>query len=314
MERLLSIFPSETKPLKRNSIMTLTNFIHYFINGIVMGSLYVLMAIGLSVIFGMIGIINFAHGVIYAVGAYAMVLVTQQLGYWPAFVISPILVGLLGMVIEASFLRRIYVGDPLRGLLFTFGLAMVLEQLIRIIWGPSGFPYLMPGYFSGTMKSMTSLGIEFSRYRIFIFACAVGVIFGLWWFIEKTPYGVIIRAGSRDPEMVRILGISLKPIMTMVFGLGAALAGFAGVLAAPLAGVQPSMGDNVGNIAFVVVVIGGLGSFWGAVLSGLLVGEVENLSILIWPPIAQSAMYILMAVILLLRPRGLFGEKWERFE
>jgi branched-chain amino acid transport system permease protein len=191
---------------------------------------------------------------------------------------------------------------------------MVLEQLIRITWGPSGFPYLIPGYFAGTVKSLASLGIEFSRYRIFIFACAVGIIFGLWWFIEKTPYGVIIRAGSRDPEMVRILGISLKPIMTMVFGLGAALAGFAGVLAAPLAGVQPAMGDNVGNIAFVVVVIGGLGSFWGAVLSGLLVGEVENLSILIWPPIAQSAMYILMAIILLLRPRGLFGEKWERFE
>ena len=243
-----------------------------------------------------------------------MVLTTQQLGYWPSFVVSPILVGLLGMIIEASFLRRIYVGDPLRGLLFTFGLAMVLEQLIRIIWGPSGFPYLIPGYFAGTVKSLASLGIEFSRYRIFIFICAVGIIFGLWWFIEKTPYGVIIRAGSRDPEMVRILGISLKPIMTMVFGLGAALAGFAGVLAAPLAGVQPAMGDNVGNIAFVVVVIGGLGSFWGAVLSGLLVGEVENLSILIWPPIAQSAMYILMAIILLLRPRGLFGEKWERFE
>jgi branched-chain amino acid transport system permease protein len=294
--------------------MTLAGFIYYFMNGIVMGSLYVLMAIGLSVIFGMIGVINFAHGVVYALGAYAMVLVTQQFGYWPSFVVSPILVGLLGMIIEASFLRRIYVGDPLRGLLFTFGLAMVLEQLIRIIWGPSGFPYLIPGYFAGTVKSLASLGIEFSRYRIFIFACAVGIIFGLWWFIEKTPYGVIIRAGSRDPEMVRILGISLKPIMTMVFGLGAALAGFAGVLAAPLAGVQPAMGDNVGNIAFVVVVIGGLGSFWGAVLSGLLVGEVENLSILIWPPIAQSAMYILMAIILLLRPRGLFGEKWERFE
>jgi branched-chain amino acid transport system permease protein len=294
--------------------MTLVNFIYYFMNGIVMGSLYVLMAIGLSVIFGMIGVINFAHGVVYAVGAYAMVLVTQQLGYWPSFVLSPILVGLLGMIIEAAFLRRIYVGDPLRGLLFTFGLAMVLEQLIRIIWGPSGFPYLIPDFFAGPAKSLTSLGIEFSRYRVFIFLCSVGIIAGLWWFIEKTPYGVIIRAGSRDPEMVRVLGISLKPIMTMIFGLGAALAGFAGVLAAPLAGVQPAMGDNVGNIAFVVVVIGGLGSFWGAVLAGLLVGEVENLSILIWPPIAQSAMYILMAVILLLRPRGLFGEKWERFE
>ena len=294
--------------------MTLANFIYYFINGIVMGSLYVLMAIGLSVIFGMIGVINFAHGLVYALGAYAMVLVTNQLGYWPSFVVSPVLVGLLGMIIEASFLRRIYVGDPLRGLLFTFGLAMVLEQIIRILWGPSGFPYLIPPFFAGTIKSLASWGTDFSRYRIFIFLCSIGVIFWLWWFIEKTPYGMIIRAGSRDPEMVRVLGISLKPIMTMVFGLGAALAGFAGVLAAPLAGVQPAMGENVVNIAFVVVVIGGLGSFWGAVFSGLLVGEVENLSILIWPPIAQSAMYILMAVILLIRPRGLFGERWERFE
>ncbi len=294
--------------------MTLGNFIYYFINGIVMGSLYVLMAIGLSVIFGMIGVINFAHGVVYALGAYAMVLVTNQLGYWPSFIVSPVLVGLLGMIIEASFLRRIYVGDPLRGLLFTFGLAMVLEQIIRIVWGPSGFPYLIPTFFAGTIKSLAAWGTDFSRYRLFIFVCSIGVIFGLWWFIEKTPYGVIIRAGSRDPEMVRILGISLKPIMTLVFGLGAALAGFAGVLAAPLAGVQPAMGDNVGNIAFVVVVIGGLGSFWGAILSGLLVGEVENLSILIWPPIAQSAMYILMIIILLLRPRGLFGERWERFD
>jgi branched-chain amino acid transport system permease protein len=294
--------------------MTLANFIYYFVNGIVMGSLYVLMAIGLSVIFGMIGVINFAHGVIYALGAYAMVLVTHQLGYWPSFVVSPILVGLLGIIIEASFLRRIYVGDPLRGLLFTFGLAMVLEQIIRILWGPSGFPYLIPSFFSGTIKSLAPWGITFSRYRVFILICSIGVIFGLWWFIEKTPYGMIIRAGSRDPEMVRVLGISLKPIMTMVFGLGAALAGLAGVLAAPLAGVQPAMGENVVNIAFVVVVIGGLGSFWGAVFSGLLVGEVENLSILIWPPIAQSAMYMLMVIILLIRPRGLLGERWERFE
>ena len=142
----------------------------------------------------------------------------------------------------------------------------------------------------------------------------MAIIAALWWFLEKTPYGMIIRAGSRDGEMVRILGISLRPIFTFVFGLGSALAAIAGVFMAPIAGVQPAMGTDVGTAAFVVVTIGGLGSFWGAVIAGILVGEVVSLSILFWPPIAQASMYILMAVVLLARPRGLLGERWEKFE
>jgi branched-chain amino acid transport system permease protein len=283
----------------------------YLANGFVMGMLYVLMALGLSLIFGMIGVINFCHGILFTLGAYATVSLTNSLGFWPALVISPMLVGALGMLIEVGFLRRLYRADPSAGLLLTFGLAMVLEQLVRIIWGTSGLPYNIPEALTGALP----LGVfVYPKYRHFILVCAIAIIAGLWLFLEKTPYGMIIRAGSRDGEMVRILGISLRPIFTFVFGLGSALAAIAGVLMAPVAGVQPAMGTDVGTAAFVVVTIGGLGSFWGVVIAGLLVGEVVSLSILFWPPIAQASMYILMAVVLLTRPRGLLGERWEKFE
>ena len=283
----------------------------YLANGFVMGMLYVLMALGLSLIFGMIGVINFCHGILFTLGAYATVALKNSLGFGPALIISPMLVGALGMLIEVGFLRRLYRADPSAGLLLTFGLAMVAEQLVRIIWGTSGLPYNIPQALTGALP----LGaFVYPKYRYFILLCAVAIIAGLWWFLEKTPYGMIIRAGSRDGEMVRILGISLRPIFTFVFGLGSALAAIAGVLMAPVAGVQPAMGTDVGTAAFVVVTIGGLGSFWGAVIAGILVGEVVSLSILIWPPIAQASMYILMTVILLTRPRGLLGERWEKFE
>ena len=283
----------------------------YLANGFVMGMLYVLMALGLSLIFGMIGVINFCHGILFTLGAYATVSLKNSLGFGPALIISPLLVGALGMLIEVGFLRRLYRADPSAGLLLTFGLAMVLEQLVRIVWGTSGLPYNIPEALTGALP----LGaFVYPKYRHFILLCAIAIIAGLWLFLEKTPYGLIIRAGSRDGEMVRILGINLRPIFTFVFGLGSALAAIAGVLMAPVAGVQPAMGTDVGTAAFVVVTIGGLGSFWGVVIAGLLVGEVVSLSILFWPPIAQASMYILMTVVLLTRPRGLLGERWEKFE
>jgi len=283
----------------------------YLLNGVVMGTLYVLMALGLSLIFGMIGVINFCHGILFTLGAYLTVALKTSLGFGPSLVISPLLVGLLGMIIEVGFLRRLYRADPAAGLLLTFGLAMVAEQLVRIVWGTSGLPYNIPPALTGAL----SFGAFFyPKYRYFILCCAVAIIAVVWWFLEKTPYGMIIRAGSRDGEMVRVLGISLRPIFTLVFGLGSALAAIAGVLMAPVAGVQPAMGTDVGTAAFVVVTIGGLGSFWGAVIAGLLVGEVVSLSILFFPPMAQASMYILMALVLLLRPRGLLGERWEKFE
>ncbi len=285
----------------------------YIANGLVVGTLYVIVALGLSIIFGMIGVINFAHGAFYALGAYFAILVKDSLGlgFTGALVISPILVAILGMAIEALFLRRLYSGDPLLGLLFTFGLAMVIEQLIRIVWGPSGYPFDIPKALFGAVPIGPFI---YSKYRLFTLVCTAILILGLWGFLEKTRYGTIIRAGTRDPEMVRMLGIHLKPIFTAVFGLGIALAALAGVLSAPLAGVQPAMGSEVGTAAFVVVTIGGLGSFWGAILAGLLVGEIVTLSIRFWPQGAQASMYILMAFILLIRPHGLLGERWEKFE
>jgi branched-chain amino acid transport system permease protein len=291
--------------------MNYTQLLEFVINGFVLGSLYVIMAIGLSLIFGMIGIVNFAHGVLYTLGAYGALFLQNRLGFWGGLTVSPVAVGIIGMSVEAIFLRKMYRAAPEIGLLFTFGLAMVLEQLVRIAWGPTGIPFDIPSVLFGSW----AIGpFTYSKYRLFILIFSALLIGGLWWFLEKTPYGMIIRAGSRDPEMVRALGISLKPILTFVFGLGVALAALSGVLTAPLAGVQPAMGTNVGTAAFVVVTIGGLGSFWGAVIAGLLVGEVISLSILFWPPMAEASMYVLMIIILLLRPRGLLGEKWERFD
>jgi len=291
--------------------MDLTTFLQFFINGIVLGAIYVLLAVGLSIIFGMIGIVNLTHGILYMLGAYATVTVTPYIGFFPSLVLSPLLVALFGMAIEAAFLRRIYKGDPALGLLFTFGLAMFLEQMVRWIWGTQGIPFQIPEALRGAI----AMGpIVYSKYRYFVGLCAVLTIAGLWYFLEKTPYGVIIRAGSRDPDMVRVLGISLRPVFTAVFGLGVALAALSGVLASPLAGVEPAMGTNTGTFAFVVVVIGGLGSFWGSVISGLMVGVVESFCIFFWPPMADASKFALMIAILLLRPRGLLGRRWERFE
>jgi branched-chain amino acid transport system permease protein len=237
--------------------------------------------------------------------------VTPYIGFFPSLVLSPLLVALFGMAIEAAFLRRIYKGDTALGLLFTFGLAMFLEQMVRWIWGTQGIPFQIPEALRGAI----AMGpIVYSKYRYFVGLCAVLTIAGLWYFLEKTPYGMIIRAGSRDPDMVRVLGISLRPVFTAVFGLGVALAAVSGVLASPLAGVEPAMGTNTGTFAFVVVVIGGLGSFWGSVISGLMVGVVESFCIFFWPPMADASKFALMIAILLLRPRGLLGRRWERFE
>jgi branched-chain amino acid transport system permease protein len=292
-------------------LMSFVTLFQFVVNGVVLGCVYILVAIGLSIIFGMIGVVNFAHGILFMLGAYATVAVNQYFGFFPSLVIAPFLIGLLGMIIEALFLRKLYKEDPALGLLFTFGLALFLEQMVRVIWGTQGLPFDMPEQ----LKGVLAFGpIVYSKYRYFIMICAVIVIAGLWLFLEKTTYGMIIRAGSRDPDMVRMLGISLRPVFTAVFGLGAAMAAIGGVLMAPMAGVEPAMGTNLGIAAFVVVVIGGLGSFWGSVIAGLLVGEVVSLSILIWPPMAEASMFVLMVVILLARPRGLLGQRWERFE
>lgn len=281
------------------------------INGLLVGSYYIVLALGLSLIFSLGGVVNLAHGAFYALGAYLAYEVQIRLGFGGAVVIAPIGVALVGIIVERFFLRRLYREDPMLGLLFTFGLALVAEQSLRMIWGSSGLPFAMPD----ALRGQLFLGdFIYSYYRLTVLGVSIVAIGGCWMLLNKTSFGLIVRAGTRDPEMVRALGIQLAPTLTAVFALGVALAGLAGVMSAPLAGVQPAMGTEVVTAAFVVVVIGGLGSFWGVVAAGLLVGVVRGLTAIYYPPAAEASMYLLMALILLIRPRGLMGERFEKFE
>jgi branched-chain amino acid transport system permease protein len=278
--------------------------------GLVLGGLYVLIAIGLSIIFGLLGIVNFAHGSFFALGAYFALTLYQYFG-WPAVLLAPLLVGVVGMVVERTLIHRLYNKEPLISLIVTFALALMIEALLRLIYGGIGQPFNQPPFLSGIYLWGPLL---ITKYRLTVFLVTMALLAGLWAFLQFTPFGRILRAASRDPEMVGLLGIRLPRVLTAVFGLGCALAGVAGVLAAPLWTVIPSMSENAIMPAFVVVVIGGLGSFAGAVIAGLLVGVVTALTIQFQPDAANAVMYVFMAVILLIRPRGLLGERWERFE
>jgi branched-chain amino acid transport system permease protein len=278
--------------------------------GLVLGGLYVLIAIGLSIIFGLLGIVNFAHGNFFALGAYFALTLYEHFG-WPAVLLAPILAGGVGMVVERTLIHRLYDKEPLVSLIVTFALSLMIEALLRLIYGGIGQPFSQPAFLSGIYLWGPLL---ITKYRLTVFLVSMALLLGLWAFMQFTPFGRILRAGSRDPEMVGLLGIRLPRVLTAVFGLGCMLAGIAGVLAAPLWTVIPSMSENAIMPAFVVVVIGGLGSFAGAVIAGLLVGVVIALTIQFQPDAASAVMYVFMAVVLLLRPRGLLGERWERFE
>jgi branched-chain amino acid transport system permease protein len=278
--------------------------------GLVLGGLYVLIAIGLSIIFGLLGIVNFAHGNFFALGAYFAISLFQYAG-WPAVILSPILVGVVGMVVERLLIRQLYDKEPLISLIITFALALMIEALLRLVYGGIGQPFNAPPFFTGIYLWGPVL---ITKYRLFVFLTTVVILVALWAFMQFTPFGRILRAGSRDPEMVGLLGIPLPRVLTATFGLGCAIAGIAGLLAAPLWTVTPSMSEGAIMPAFVVVTIGGLGSFAGAVIAGLLIGVVTALTIQFQPDAATAMMYVFMAVILLIRPRGLLGERWERFE
>lgn len=281
------------------------------INGLLLGSYYLLIALGLSIIFSLGGIVNLAHGAFYAIGAYLIVFISQHLGYGAAFVISPLAVALLGMAIERLFFRRFYRADPTLGLLFTFALSMVIEQGLRMTFGASPLPFAVPRFAHG----MVVVGSFFyPTYRIGVLAVALAAIAGTWYLLNRTAFGKIVKAGIHDPDMVRALGISLNPVMTAVCGLGIGLAGLAGVLLAPVTGVQPAMGQEILTAAFVVVVIGGLGSFWGVVWAAVLVGVIRGLTAYFYPPASEASLYLLMLIILIVRPRGLLGEKVARLE
>jgi branched-chain amino acid transport system permease protein len=285
--------------------------IEHMANGLLVGSYYIILALGLSLIFSLGGVVNLAHGAFYALGAYLAVTIQPWLGFPGAIVCSPLGVAAIGIAIETLFLRRLYREDPVLGLLFTFGLALAAEQSLRLIWGATGRPFQIPGFLLG---QWTLGDFIYSYYRLAVLVVSVAAVAGTWLLLHKTAFGLIVRAGTRDPEMVRALGIGLQPVLTAIFALGVGLAGLAGVMSAPLAGVQPAMGTEILTAAFVIVVIGGLGSFWGVIYAGLLVGVVRGLTILLYPPAAEASMYALMVLVLLIRPRGLMGEKFERLE
>ncbi len=291
--------------------MQIAFLVEQVVNGLVLGGYYLLIALGLSLIFSVGGVVNLAHGAFYAVGAYVSIEIGNVFGFAVGVAASPIVVGLLGTLFERFILRRFYRADPILSLLVTFGLAMVGEQLIRIVWGAAPIPISMPG----ALKGPVILGdFLFSKYRLLLLAVVAAVLTGIWLLLHKTSFGCVVRAGIQRPDMVAAQGIRLQPYMTAVVVLGVGMAALGGALFAPITIVHPAMGAEIITVAFVVVVIGGLGSFWGVVLAALLVGVVRGITIHFAPAAGEASMYVLMFVVLLLRPRGLLGERIAKFE
>jgi branched-chain amino acid transport system permease protein len=274
--------------------------------GLVIGGILVLLAIGLSLIFGLMTVVNFAHGSFYMLGAYFGVFLLGLTGnFWLSLVLTPIMVGTVGLVVERFLIRRLYgrsIDDPL---LLTFALSLVLVETVRLLWGRIGLALDPPPALAGA----ADLGfMYFPVYRLFVIAVTAVVLVGLWLFLHRTNVGLIIRAGSRDALMTRALGVNLGRIWLLVFAIGTGIAGLAGILAGPMRGVYAEMGVTIIIESFVVVVVGGMGSLLGAVLSGLLIGQVVGLTTFFAPKLAEIAVFIVMAVVLLVRPSGLFGE------
>ncbi len=291
--------------------MEITFLLEQIVNGLVLSGYYLLIALGLSLIFSVGGIVNLAHGAFYAIGAYVSLEIIKFSGFGVSIFLTPMLVALLGILFERYLLRRFYTADPILSLLVTFGLAMVTEQAIRMIWGSAPLVSNMPVEFKGNVI----LGdFMFSKYRLFILAVVILVMSGIWLLLQKTMFGRVVRAGVQKPDMVAVLGIKLQPYMTAIVMLGVATAALGGVLFGPIAIVHPAMGTEIMTVAFVVVVIGGLGSFWGVVLAAVLVGVVRGITIFFAPAAGEASMYILMFLVLMFRPRGLLGERIERFE
>ncbi|MBI2218650.1 MAG: branched-chain amino acid ABC transporter permease [Candidatus Rokubacteria bacterium] len=274
--------------------------------GLVLGTIYVLLALGLSLIFGLLTVVNFSHGSFYMLGAYLGFFVLGfTKNFWIALVVAPLLLGLLGLLTERWLVRPLYgrsIDDPL---LLTFGLSLVLVEAARLVWGKMGLTFDPPAALAGAVN----LGFTyFPAYRLFVIAATAVVVVALWLFLERTTLGLVIRAGTRDALIVRALGINLNLVWLLVFGIGCALAGLAGVLAAPMRGVYPEMGVTIVIESFVVVVVGGMGSLLGAIVAGLLIGEVVSLTTFFAPKMADIVVFLVMAVVLLVRPSGFFGE------
>jgi branched-chain amino acid transport system permease protein len=274
--------------------------------GLVLGMIFVLLAIGLSLIFGLMTVVNFSHGALYMLGAYVGFTLLRLTGsFAAALVLAPLLVGTLGLLIERFLIRRLYGRGPDDPLLLTFGLSLVVVETARLVWGKIGLTLDPPRALAGAVN----LGFTyFPTYRLFVIAVTALVLVGLWLFLEKTNIGLVIRAGSRDALMVRALGLDVGRIWFLVFGIGAGLAGLAGILAGPMRGAYAEMGVTIIIESFVVVVVGGMGSLLGAVVSGLVIGQIVSLTTFFAPKLAEIVVFITMAIVLLVRPSGLFGE------
>lgn len=276
--------------------------------GLINGSFYALLSLGLAIIFGLLRIINFAHGAQYMLGAFAAFLGLNYLGvnYWMALLLSPLLIGLLGMGIERGLLRRIAGEDHLYGLLLTFGLALIVEGSFVKLFGVSGSPYPMPDL----LKGGHNLGFMFlPTYRGWVIVAALTVCFVTWYMIERTRLGSYLRAGTENPKLMQAFGINVPLLVTLTYGYGVALAAFAGVLAAPIYAVTPGMGSNLLIVVFAVVVIGGMGSIMGAIITGLAMGLIEGLTKVFYPEAANTVIFVIMVLVLLIRPAGLFGKE-----
>jgi len=274
--------------------------------GLINGSFYALLSLGLAVIFGMLNIINFSHGAQYMMGAFVAFLLLQTLhiGYWPALILAPIIVGAVGVVIERLFLRWLYRLDHLYGLLLTFGLALIIEGVFRNFFGSSGLPYGVPD----SLRGGQNLGFMFlPNYRAWVIGCSLVVCLTTWYVIERTKLGAYLRAATENPTLVRAFGINVPRMITLTYGFGVALAGFAGVLAAPIYNVSPQMGSDLINVVFAVVVIGGMGSIMGAIVTGFGLGIAEGLTKVFFPEASDTVIFVIMAIVLLVRPAGLFG-------
>ncbi|MEV0154503.1 branched-chain amino acid ABC transporter permease [Micromonospora sp. NPDC050686] len=289
----------------------MTGFLQHTFDGLVNGAFYALLALGLAVIFGMLRVVNFAHGAFYMLGAMGAYVLLTEFGvpFWWALVIMPVVLGVLGMALERAFVHRLARLDPLYNFLLTFGLVLILQDLVKSRYGVQSIPYATPESLGGSVD----LGIfDFPTYRVFVLGFAVAICVAVWWALTHSRVGMVVRAATERPELTRAFGINVGRWVTPVFGFGIALAGLAGVLAAPMRAVNPLMGADLIIVVFAVVVIGGLGSIFGSVAAGFGIGLIQAWGVVYladWPILSQTLVFIVMAAVLMWRPAGLFGRE-----
>ena len=283
-------------------------FLGQLLLGLVNGSFYAMLSLGLAVIFGLLGIVNFAHGVFYMMGAYVAFVSLDVFGlnYWLALLLGPLLVGALGVLLERTLLKHLYKIDPIYGLLLTFGLALICEGVFSEFFGVSGQSYAVPEMLQGA----TNLGfMVLPNYRAWVVLASLSVCFGTWFVIERTHLGAYLRAGTENPKLVQAFGINVPLMVMLTYGAGCGLAALAGVLAAPVIQINPLMGSNLIIVVFAVVVIGGMGSIMGAIITGVVLGLIEGLTKVFYPEASNIVVFVIMAIVLMIRPSGLFGKE-----